>query len=704
MTMANLKGCESMKRRFIHKTFKKFFWLLFSWLMLSSHTHARVRVLSFDLDDSLLWEGVRNELQDVFKPRFVGEHLYTYPAPGYTLDEALRLHNEAVIKWNRTLLDKLKADNSSYSKTYVACGSLRQSALLELINQWYSYTDHSAINYHFKGFGIVALKAVADYLGAELLLNSVNDEVDSGLIADTRLPLNVEDQNLNINPSSFYKNFTTETVLASTNSPTKKKEFEYMLDDPWLSEGVAQFPERWVANEINKASIVYFQIHDVAARHPGEDILFELRDDRPAIIQNTADSLTKIADGLPGSGEFFSIRYAEGRDYPRNRIEDKFEWVNTSKSANPHRLKAAQSFDTVYGLRQTPLLKFDKRTLETLKKSDFLEQSVTVSFNRSFGSISRASSGLEHLICQFIGWHDINQLPEQTGYSQEALRIIRNSSNYFPLRHISENFKKLPSLPMNRYLTLKGNQRFDIRSDQVETECDKVLQRYTDRDNGIAYLTNFSLIWDRFLDFSAIPIYIRELELCVGLQPFKTRELVYRGASHTADELFMMFRKNVFYIPSFISTTLNPQKAYIEKPKAKQAWIQNVMFEFDSKEYSERNAVIQKNQEKFDEEEVLFAPYNMFRWMGIRLDPNIIPGINVAVISLKALDPDDQRNQVTTDKISIVEEKEFRARGMSPEELYNKFMQLVERYHQEVEDYNASHPTDKKPLLELNVQ
>lgn len=692
-----------MKRRCIQKNSKILFWWLFSLLMLASHTHATVRVLSFDLDDSLLWEGVRNELQDVFKPRFVGEHIYTYPAPGYTLHEALKLHNEAVIKWNRTLLDKLKADNSKYSKTYVACGSLRQTALLELINQWYSYTEHSAIKYHFKGFGLAALKAVADYLEAELLLNSVNDEPAPGLIAEARLPWNVEDEEPTIDPRSFHGKFAIETVYASTDSPLKKKEFHYMLDDPWLSEGVAQFPERWVANEVNKASIAYFQIHDVAALHPGEDILFELRDDRPVIIQNTATSLAKHENELPGIGKFRSIRYADGRDYPQSRPEDQVHWINKSSSANPHRLREAQSLDTKFGLRETPLLMLDKRTLEALKQSDFLEQSVTLSFTRSFGSMSRVSSGLEHLICQFIGWHDINQLPEQTSYSQEALRIIRNSSNYFPLRHISENFKKLPSLSMNRYLTLKGNQRFDIRSDLVETECDKVFQRYTDRDNGIAYLTNFSLIWDRFLDFSAIPIYIRELELCVELQPFKTRELVYRGASHTADELFMMFRKNVFYIPSFISTTLNPKKAYIEKPQAKQAWIQNVMFEFDSKEYSERNAVIQKNQEKYDEEEVLFAPYNMFRWMGIRLDPNIIPAINVAVIRLKALDPDDQGNRVTTEKISLVEEKEFRARGMSPEELYNKFMQLVERYRQEVEEYNASHPTDPKPLLELNV-
>ncbi|CDZ76502.1 hypothetical protein BN59_00772 [Legionella massiliensis] len=132
-----------------------------------------------------------------------------------------------VIAHNREFFDAIKAEKAKYSQVYTLIGSNRQSTLIDFYNR-------------AKGSCFTAIQAISDYLGSTL---------DTFLMADIFGDL----------PDG-------ESFRRATNDAAAE------LDHA-----------DWVFDK-TKVTIIYAQLHRIAAKHPGEELVFDFYDDKKDIL------------------------------------------------------------------------------------------------------------------------------------------------------------------------------------------------------------------------------------------------------------------------------------------------------------------------------------------------------------------------------------------------------------------------------------
>src|SRR5579872_3886731 len=168
----------------------------------------------------------------------------------------------------------------------------------------------------------------------------------------------------------------------------------------------------------------------------------------------------------------------------------------------------------------------------------------------------------------------------------------------------------------------------------------QIMRKYTTGKNW--YCTRVNLLLATDLIKGEHATYAKQLKACIGWQTPKYVGKVYRGVLLTVCEIFYMAYKKTFYMPSFTSAAIHPEKmifnVFPEIPKPYTGY-QNVIFEIDTSEFPNFSTLIQPDQTDFDESECLMSCYNIYTWKGLRVikykhkDTQIID--DIPVISLK---------------------------------------------------------------------
>ena len=121
------------------------------------------------------------------------------------------------------------------------------------------------------------------------------------------------------------------------------------------------------------------------------------------------------------------------------------------------------------------------------------------------------------------------------------------------------------------------------------------------------------------------------LHKLITCQPEKYKGFLYWKTRKNALELVIMSFKSMFYIPCFITATMNEKYAKAAKG--------NVLFVIDTTEYNENSMIIRKsqNRHKFKNEECIITCYNIFQWISIQLEDDYV------LVNLKIKDYNQNR-------------------------------------------------------------
>jgi hypothetical protein len=173
-----------------------------------------------------------------------------------------------VIESNQAFFDELKRVNADYSKTTLFIGSNRQSRMTDIGNYYAGdgYTTYT------KGSAFNAIKKIRDYL---------NDESDS-VVFDPLLLADV------------YGDLEAGVAFESVFSP--------IVDE--MSQA------NWVFDE-TKLSLVYAQMHKLAAENPNEAIEFAFYDDRVDILGSLETYFKQNPRSIP-SNVTLSLNHYDG--------------------------------------------------------------------------------------------------------------------------------------------------------------------------------------------------------------------------------------------------------------------------------------------------------------------------------------------------------------------------------------------------------
>jgi hypothetical protein len=221
----------------------------------------------------------------------------------------------------------------------------------------------------------------------------------------------------------------------------------------------------------------------------------------------------------------------------------------------------------------------------------------------------------------------------------------------------------------------------------VRAEKDAVIRAYTAQHPIVYPLININLafdaskeVQDRILPGQTIGSseFIKKLKCCIGSQYPKHKGICWRGTSLNPVELLMMFLKVCFYIPSFVSTSLDRKVAL--KPPFKG----NVLFEIDTSEFNEFSTIIQSYQTNYPEEkECLISCYNIYKWMGFKVESYAV------VVKLKLvkyhITNDADTNSIKDAKHGDIPEKIFKSghqdlsnKNLPPQKLFDTVNKLIE--------------------------
>ena len=272
--------------------------------------------------------------------------------------------------------------------------------------------------------------------------------------------------------------------------------------------------------------------------------------------------------------------------------------------------------------------------------------------------------------------------------------VVRSKlKNY--LKNVNGMLENFNELALRENLTsLQPNKRLTERGVQI-------MQKYTAGKNWYCTRVNLLLALDLIKDENAS--YAKQLKACIGWQTPKYSGKVYRGALLSVCEIFVMAYKKTFYIPSFTSAAICPEKmifnVYPDNPESCTGY-QNVILEIDTSEFPNFSTIIQCNQTEFDETECLMSCYNIYSWKGLRVIKykckNTGKIENIPVISLKLenynlihdLDTQTVKGDHNQLDPSVISKKGLMVqnRSVRPATLLCNLAALIESYNRKYED------------------
>lgn len=182
----------------------------------------------------------------------------------------------------------------------------------------------------------------------------------------------------------------------------------------------------------------------------------------------------------------------------------------------------------------------------------------------------------------------------------------------------------LPDVDRNRLLR---HEDFKLRrtSEKLLTAAgNEIIRQYTTKENWWCTRINLLLATDLLTDeHPEYADFAKQLKCCIGWQTPKWKGYVYRGALHCPLELFVFAFKRRFYIPSFTSSSIDPNALFANAwfDGAPAGNFQNVKFEINTSEYPNFTTIIKDEQTKYkSEKECLISCYNIFEWVGYRFE------------------------------------------------------------------------------------
>lgn len=203
-----------------------------------------------------------------------------------------------------------------------------------------------------------------------------------------------------------------------------------------------------------------------------------------------------------------------------------------------------------------------------------------------------------------MGAYNTKDFEERTGLSIEELKasklvaLDKDSSiiNFLPTQTHGSNYKKL----MNSYMNLNLNSE----------EMKETLIKYTNHETGYCTTINLLLAADgiKLLEHRE---FIRKLDYSISMLSHKYPCVIkqtFRGMWLTEKEFDSYLEREFQYIPSFLSSSRNPNKFYKNNRV-------NCLMIFNIKCNPRRAFEVGKEFSKYEteEEETLFSCYNKFK-------------------------------------------------------------------------------------------
>lgn len=265
-------------------------------------------------------------------------------------------------------------------------------------------------------------------------------------------------------------------------------------------------------------------------------------------------------------------------------------------------------------------------------------------------------------------------------YNKDCLIYMKQLCSFLPIRSKGINYIKYG---MELY---KGVIRDKIVEDDSKNE---IIRKYTSDSTDFFARLNILLALDYNLHEvdKSLNIqygeYIKQLKCCIGWQKPKYSGVVYRGTNMTPLELFTCLFKDIFYIPSFTSTSIKKDVALGPDFKG------NVLMEIDLKDFNLFSTIIQKQQSDYNESECLLSCYNIYKFVSLTLKKGSPSYIILRIKTLNYIEWNDMENH----NIKGVEHGDFplkylksgsqltRSRNLSPEKLHEVFIQLCDDHH-----------------------
>jgi len=195
-----------------------------------------------------------------------------------------------------------------------------------------------------------------------------------------------------------------------------------------------------------------------------------------------------------------------------------------------------------------------------------------------------------------------------------SMKILKQLCCFLPVRSKGQNFIKFC---MGLYETTYRNQLVSKES------MDKIFKYYTSSPNWFCTKVNILLGLDTNFEKKDKDTgliygdYIKQLKCCIGWQG-KTKNfsgIVYRGAFLSPIEIYAYRFKDTFYIPSFVSTSIDINVA------TKSPFKGNVLIKIDISKENKFSTIIQNDQTIYpDEKECLLSCYNIYHFKNVYYD------------------------------------------------------------------------------------
>lgn len=300
------------------------------------------------------------------------------------------------------------------------------------------------------------------------------------------------------------------------------------------------------------------------------------------------------------------------------------------------------------------------------------------------GNVRHAVGAKSDNIVSFLGvianYQQINEILKNIhlpGY-QLAFNELRFSCSFFPIRQKAQNY-------VQRCI------KVFFSDDQIRAMKDSVFRTYTTNPNWYCTTLNISLALD--LDLTQHYDYINKLKACIAYQKPKAPPMVYRGLYMSALELFFYWQKDIFYIPSFTSSSTDRKKAFDG----------NVLIEIDTSRFNDFTTLIQNGQSGYDESECLISAYNIYQFYSLTLENDKV------ILRLMLLPYEDYNDKYKHEIKNCVHDtpecvikgaqEESRVRTVEPQTLFDQYNGLRKCYFELQCKSNTRRANEKNNII-----
>lgn len=209
-----------------------------------------------------------------------------------------------------------------------------------------------------------------------------------------------------------------------------------------------------------------------------------------------------------------------------------------------------------------------------------------------------------------VHWNDYHKDPElKPGFEY----LWSTVGSFFSTRRLTADAEPIlkPWTAQERKEYTDPTKKFSA----VSNEVDRVISQYTENKNYVHTILNFALNAHILDALPALTPAIRNLRNAIIEQGPKYKGLVYRGSIASPMEITMMVHKKIFFIPSFVSTSMDEDSCYWNPLSGPDpAGKHNVKFVIDTSEFPDHSTIIQDHQSPYKEKECLLACYNLYEY------------------------------------------------------------------------------------------